>query len=203
MSESNARFAGAAPSDLSIPSTGDDFGQETLHVNSSVSIEHFPIAIEVVEDPGYNALGLATNSTILTYLYDAGIIASRSWGLFWGLNGLDLDAQKEGSLTFGGYDKAKLTGTGSQINLTHNNPHCNLQVSATSIKMNFPNGTDVEILSTGTSSKVLTMCVQPEFPIVTLPYDIWTNFLDNAGGTYLGRSNGINGYGELFSVDDM
>ena len=203
MSESNAGYAGAAPSDLAIPPTGDDFGQETLHLNGSVSLQDFPIAIQVGEDTGYTLLGLATNSTILTRLYDAGIIASRSWGLFWGLNGIDLDAQKEGSLTFGGYDKAKLTGTGSQINLTHDNPDCNLLVLATSITMNFPNGTDVEILSSGSDAENLTMCVNPEFPIVTLPHDIWTTFLDNSGGTYLGRSNGINGYGELFSVNDM
>ena len=163
----------------------------------------FPIAIEAGNDIGFNALGLATNSTILTRLYQTGVIASRSWGLFWGLNGIDLDAQKSGSLTFGGYDKAKLTGTGSKINLTHGNPNCNLLVTATSIKMNFPNGTDIEILATGSSAATLTMCVNPEFPIVTLPYDVWTNFQDNAGGTYIGRSNGINGYGELYGVDDV
>ena len=201
--ESDAAHAGTAPSDRAIPPIGDEFGQDDLHINSSVTLEQFPLAIVSVNDTGYNVLGLGTNSTVLTRLYQNGMIASRSWGLSWGLNGYEIDAQKQGSLVFGGYDNAKLTGTGNKIPMSQN-PRCSLLVTATSMLMNFPNGTDFEILTVDGNPTTLTMCVEPEFPIITMPEDYWFNFMDVAGGSYIGRSIGLNNnYGELYFADGV
>ena len=201
--EGSATKAGAAPDAASIiPVLGDSFGHDVLGINSSVSLENFPIVIQTGKNLNFNVLGLGPNSSILTHLYNAGIIASRSYGLFWGLIGADIDTQEDGSLTFGGYDKAKLTGTGSSQDITHDTPGCNLLVSATSIIMNFPNGTEMEILSVDERARTLTMCVSPEISTITLPVDIWTNFKDNAGGDYIGPGLGLN-RGNIYSVDNM
>ena len=81
--ESDATKAGAAPDSASIiPSVGDHFGTDVLNIKSSVSLKDFPIVIEAGEDIGFNALGLGSNFSILTHLYNAGIVASRSYGLF-------------------------------------------------------------------------------------------------------------------------
>ena len=203
ISESDATKAGAAPDTAdTVPTIGDHFGKDVLGISSSVSLEDFPIVIQTGENLGFNVLGLGPNSSILTHLYNNGITASRSYGLFWGLIGVDLDAQKDGSLTFGGYDKAKLTGTGSSQNIAHDNPDCNLLVSTTSITMNFPNGTETEILSVEKSPRTLTMCVDPEIPTIALPLDIWTNFKDNAGGGYIGPGLGLN-RGNIYSVENV
>ncbi|MCJ1310697.1 hypothetical protein MMC25_004363 [Agyrium rufum] len=43
----------------------------------------------------------------------------------------------------------------------------------------------------------------PEAPIITLPNNIWESFRDNAGGAYIGRGSGINGYEELYETEGV
>ena len=183
---------------------GDIFGIDTLHLNSTVSFERFPIG---VFRGGVNleaqVLGLHTNSTLINALLGAKIIASRTWSIFWGLTGADPNNQMDGSLTFGGYDAAKITGPNSTEPLAFgpfiNGQGCALFVTVTAINMNFPNGTNFNILGTSHGS-ALRMCVEPEYPILTLPYDIWQTFTGYAGGSNIGRSYF---YGELFEADQV
>ena len=68
--------------------------------------------------------------------------------------------------------------------------------------MNFPNGTETEILATGKNATTLTMCVNPEITTIALPLDIWTNFRDNAGGNYIGAGMGLN-RGNLYNATNV
>ena len=181
--------------------TGDLYGTDTIQLNASTSLTIFPIGIQNGLDLNSNALGLATNSTLLTAMFNAKLVASRTWSLFWGLTGENTDSQMDGELMLGGYDLAKTSGPNTTLHIALGSG-CDLSVNMTSIQMNFPNGTNFEVLQPSFSTG-LRMCVTPEYPIITIPLPIWDNFLSYAGGTYIGRSFGINLYGELFQANGV
>lgn len=60
------------------------------------------------------ALGLGTNFTVLSALQTRHQIASRVWSMFYGLTGVDADAQLDGVLVLGGYDHAKMMLLGGE-----------------------------------------------------------------------------------------
>ncbi|MCJ1246093.1 hypothetical protein MMC30_003297 [Trapelia coarctata] len=68
--------------------------------------------------------------------------------------------------------------------------------------MNFPNGTNYNILGTSHGA-ALRMCISPMYPIITIPFDLWQNFQSYAGGTYIGRSIGENIWGEVFAASGV
>ena len=107
----------------------------------------------------------------------------------------------DGSLVLGGYDAAKATGPNSTQSIT-TNQGCNFFVVVTAINMNFPNGTNFNILGSSHGA-ALRMCVSPMYPIIAIPLDIWQKFAGYAGGTYIGRSVGENIWGEVFGVNGV
>ncbi|KAL9116598.1 MAG: hypothetical protein Q9187_006876 [Circinaria calcarea] len=177
---------------------GNIFGTDVIHLNTSANFTRFPISIQDGKSLDSNALGLATNSTLLSAMINAKLIASRTWSLFWGLTGSDKETQMDGTLLLGGYDLAKTKGRNSTQSLT-TGQGCDLFITVTNIKMNFPNTTDFEILATSYSSG-LRMCITPEYPIITIPFQVWESFKSYAGGTYMDRSYGINLWGQLYEA---
>ncbi|MCJ1436607.1 hypothetical protein MMC27_005987 [Xylographa pallens] len=148
-----------------------------------------------------NAIGFNVNSTFLNALQAAKLIPSRTWSFFWGLTGAEPSSQMDGSLVIGGYDAAKTAGPNSTQPTTEGQG-CSLLVTMTAINLNFPNGTNFNILGTSHGA-ALRMCVSPIYPIITLPYDIWQSFQAFGGGTYIGRSVGINIWGEVFAAEGV
>jgi len=198
---SSAAAAGAAPVDSFDPT--DLFGSDVFRANSSTQFKSFPLGIQRGTPPssGGNNLGLGRNSTLLNTLKSAKLIASNSWGLFWGLVGETTSSQMDGALVLGGYDAAKAMGPNYTQSISTSGG-CNLFVIVTAINMTFPNGTTYNILGSSHGA-ALRFCLIPSLRIMTLPFDLWRNFAANAGGTYIGRSVGEELWGEVYEADGV
>ncbi|KAH8807543.1 aspartic peptidase domain-containing protein [Xylogone sp. PMI_703] len=184
-------------------SANDLFGTDTLRFSSSISLPQFPLRIPRVNWQSEGSmLGLGSQSTFLNGLQNSGIISSRVWSYWWGLTGLG--RLMDGGVVFGGFDQAKTKGNNYTQMLRDNVPSCPTQIVTiiSGITMNFANGTKKNILGSSHGS-ALQMCINPTYPLITIPFDIWSTFSDYAGGTFLGRSYGINLWGMLYSADDV
>ena len=183
--------------------TGDIFGNDILELDNATptSLINFPIVIEQSTDLTANVIGGNVSSTLLGTLAAGKIIASRSWSVFWGLTGADSSSQMDGNLVLGGYDLAKTTGNNHTAAMSEGQG-CTMFVYMTSIQMNFPNGTNFEILGTS-QGDALRMCIQPSYPIITIPSNIYDAFTSYSGGIYLNRSYGINLWGQVFEAEDV
>ena len=123
-----------------------------------------------------NSLGLGSNSTFLTTLSNFGLIASRSFSIFWGLAGTN--GNTDGSLVVGGLDSAKtsgssLTGTiapqnNDAVSLWTDSCGTGLFVTVQDIALNFSTGNTSSILG-GNYTQGLSMCIDPAYPGITLP----------------------------------
>ena len=101
---------------------------DTLRLNGNVTLAKHPMGI-ALNDWGSQsylpraAIGLGPASVLLDKLESTGSNASRSWSFFWGQSRPEA-AQLDGSLVFGGYDRAKITGQKYTFPLTRSNPDC-------------------------------------------------------------------------------
>jgi hypothetical protein len=68
--------------------------------------------------------------------------------------------------------------------------------------MDFPNGTSQSIIGQAAGS-ALKMCIEPNYELITVPLDIWQLFQQYAPGTYIGRSSGINLWGEVYAAENV
>lgn len=163
----------------------------------------FPIDIPRSHSFDMNVLGFGTRSTILDGLRNAGIIASRTFSIFFGLTGANKEHQMDGNLVIGGYDAAKFTGQNYTSPLsTESGCDNGLLTFVSDMQLNFPNGTSQSIIGQASGS-ALKMCIVPDYELITIPYDIWQLFQQYALGTYIGRSDGINLWGEVYAADDV
>ena len=195
--------AGGSGEESKIDTTNAIWGHESFQLNSDTSLNSFPFAVSRTGAWDLNSLGLGRNSTMLNALYSAGLIASRSWSIFYGLIGGDASSQMDGSLVLGGYDAAKVTGENFTDHLTVD-PHCSssVLVTVTDIVMNHPDGSQTSIIGTSRGA-AMKACIGPETPVVAIPLDVWSGFSNNSGGTYIGRSLGIYGYGMVYAAQDV
>lgn len=155
--------AGASPSDTDRAEgvhiwesswTVDDVGV------SNITLNEYPIG-----SPGFDfgkqhhsqgALGLCTNSTLLSTLKNAGHISSRSYGYWWGENGATANAQMDGSLVLGGYDAAKTQGPNITLALRKPTLSCmsGMFLPISDLIMRFPNSTRASLIVVSTLSSV-------------------------------------------------
>ncbi|KAK8081657.1 hypothetical protein PG996_000438, partial [Apiospora saccharicola] len=175
---------------------------DSLKLNDNVSLNSFPVGIALNDwgIQGYHptvAFGLGANSTLLTALKQTSQILSRSWGLFWGRNGGTASSQLDGSIVFGGYDRAKVSGP-KYVQALSKSAGCatNLVVTVSDMILNFPNGTNVSIFPQSRST-ALAACIIPDYPTsLTLPFKPYVeNFQALTGmNNDLERSSGLNYY---------
>ena len=139
---------------------GDIFGKDTLSINSSLRIDAYPVGVTRVDGEELNVLGFGVNSTLLTALSSAGIIASRTWAYFHGWTGANSSTQIDGNLVLGGYDAAKSTGTNLTLPLSHE-PDCvsGLVITITNIIMNLKSGSEKSIIGSSKGS-ALRACIR-------------------------------------------
>lgn len=163
-----------------ILTSGDIFGSDVLTIGGSQNLTTYPIGIVGSIDDFYNpfdnSLGLGSNSTFLSALSGLGLIASRSFSIFFGLAGAS--AKMDGSLVIGGFDSAKVSGATlsnpirpQNLDATSvfiNNCGTGLSVTVEDISLNLPNGSISSILG-GNFSTGLSMCIDPAYPGITLP----------------------------------
>ena len=178
--------------DMDTKAGQDDWGVDTLKLNSILSFQKFPLALTRVDGLMMNAIGLGRNSTLLNYLVSAGAIASRTWSMWQGWTGADSQHQKDGTLVLGGYDAAKAFGANITQPLVPD-PNCpsGLVVTVTNVVMNLLNGSNPSIVHPS-AGYALRACITPDYPIMTLSQDIWDNFTTIAETTDAGRSVGYN-----------
>ncbi|CAK7227211.1 hypothetical protein SCUCBS95973_006466 [Sporothrix curviconia] len=182
---------------------------DTLVLNSTVgtssnttttTLAQFPFGVPLNDlgQQGYhpmNALGLGFNSTVLQALKASGRIASRTWSMFWGLNGADATSQMEGIFVLGGYDKAKVVaGQTTTLPLADAGSVCpsRMVLSITDLVLNFSNGTDASLFP-GTASTALQACITPDYPVLmTLPDDPYFKAMETlTNATIEQRSTGL------------
>lgn len=174
------------------------FGSDAIHLNSSLSLPNFPLGFTTA---GFtlNSIGLGPSSTILESLYSAGTIASKTWSVFFGLDGQDEASQMAGNVVFGGYDRAKFVGD----NVTYpmgGTTNCRTGMVATvnSVDMGFPNGTAQNIMA----SPIL-MCLDPSYEVMAFPNAVVQKFAEKAGGDFLTISWGREVGGLVYDVDGV
>jgi hypothetical protein len=176
---------------------------DTLYLGNA-TLPHFPLGIPGFDFGGaldtQNNIGLGVNSTLLTTLRDAGLIASRSFSWWWGQTGATTNAQMDGSIVFGGYDAAKVIGSPMTQSLLPPSIDCpsGMVVQITNILLGFPNGTTTSI----TQPAALTACLQPDLTVLmTLPFEpFYDTFESQTQTTNLGRGGGpgIDFWGVLY-----
>ncbi|KAK3686231.1 aspartic peptidase domain-containing protein [Podospora appendiculata] len=194
----------AYPAD-SRPYPAMNFVADTLKVNENVSLVGFPLGIALNNwgEQGYHpqmAVGMGPNSTFLSALQRSGKIATRVWGMFWGRQGANSNAQLVGSMVFGGYDKAKVTGQPFTQTLSSDRSSCatGMLVTITDLVLNFPNGTNASLFPSARSTSI-SACIVPDYPVLmTMPFNpFFSNFINHTNATFGGgRSFGLN----FFSV---
>ncbi len=186
-----------------------DFFTDRLALNGTLGIDNFAIGVPLADwgQQGYHpmmAVGLGANSTILSTLKSAGKIASRSWSMFWGLDGVAQSSQMDGVFVFGGYDKAKLKGTGftQPLDLSQTTCSSGIVVSITDMVLNFPNGTDASLFS-GPKTQAILSCIVPDYPVLmTLPLDPYFDRFQVLTNTTLSdRSTGLVFFANRYSPD--
>lgn len=150
-----------------------------------------------------SSLGLGNNSTMLEQLFQSNQISSRSYGLWWGLDGGDEADQMDGNLVLGGYDAAKTKGSNftGQFTTVLGCPS-GLIIDVNDVRLNFPNGTQTTLLRSSGNS--INMCIKPDDSLMSFPLNVWDSFVAAAGGNFTGGSAlSYKVWGMDYSVDEM
>lgn len=207
---SSASYAGG----FGMPTDNDTitkalWATDILHLASNVSLQDYPIGIPRMDWGGSfhapSALGLGSNSSILNSLKNSGLIASRTWSMYWGLEGGSSSVQMDGSFVFGGFDRAKVDGDNFTQPLGNNPDACpsGMLVTISDLRLNFPNGTAPSLFQK--RSDAMSACIVPDFPgLMTVPWDPYWSLFDNITGTTdISRSFGPNFWGLLYDPSNV
>ncbi|KAK3363686.1 hypothetical protein B0T25DRAFT_492668 [Lasiosphaeria hispida] len=123
--------------------------------------------------------GVGTNSTFMSALVNLGKIATRAWSIFWGCQGATRNTQLDGSMVFGGYDRAKVTGIPLTQQLAPqqwdgDNMKCltGMTVYISDLILNFGNNIDVSLFSND--------IIDSEFPYQELAHKFPAYMIPNA-----------------------
>lgn len=177
----------------------------TLGSNTSIQDYPFGIAQKDWNEQGYHpqsSLGVGSNSSVLSSLKNAGKIASRSWSMFWGLQGATANAQMDGSFVMGGYDKAKTKGQKYKNQLSYSNTNCatGMLLTITGMDLNYPNGSTRSMFGSADSAALLA-CIDPDYPVLmSIPYSpYYTQYETLTKDFTQSRSFGVNYYGMLYT----
>lgn len=180
---------------------------DTLELTSNISLTSFPVGVPISDlgQQAYqpmNGFGIGPNSTLLRALRSAGQIASHSWSMFWGIDG-NVE-QMDGIFVLGGYDKAKVQGTGYTEEVVYSSTCATgMVLSITDLTLNFANGTDSSIFP-ASASTALQVCLEPDYPaLMTIPLDpYFQNFETLTNVTLSSRSLGIIYFANRYSPGD-
>lgn len=204
---SSTMQAGAASAFAPDSDTDHDLISDATTLTSNFTVENFPIGVATADGGGQGyypqaTLGLGPNSTLLSALVDSGSIATRTWSWFWGLNGQD--AQLSGSLVLGGYDKAKVSGTGYTQAISTDSGRCStgLFLTLSDILVDMVEGSSSSIFGDDAQT-LLAACIDPGYPtLMTIPLDpYFENFQSTTNATITGRSTGLQWYNMRYDSD--
>lgn len=186
------------------------FVSDTVKLNDNHTLADLPMGIALSDwgEQGYHpqvAIGLGTNSTMLNMLISTGKIASRVFGIFWGRQGATAGTQLDGSMVFGGYDRAKVVGQPYTQFMIQDRSVCTtgMAVTITDLVLNLPNGSDISLFPAAKTSSIAA-CVVPDYPVLmTMPLDpYFNNFRFQTGAMLSGRSLGIDYFAVRYADTD-
>lgn len=189
-------------------------------LNEHVSLEQYTFGVPTSDgsDQMYKPqalLGLGRNSTLLQTLLNNGLIASRSWSYYWGLDGRGT-AKTNGSLVLGGYDQDKVTGTTNYTTKLNYTSWCpwGTQIEISDIRLEFLNNTFQTLFDevdhgAGEPSLPLYACIDPgqatmfELPYVNymfnfVKYTHFDSFNENGLGSKPIRSKELNWWNLMY-----
>ena len=192
---------------LGVPQEASDdsiWGTDEMSFNSSFNISDYPFGIQRDKPiQAFSLIGLGKNSTFINALFDAGAIASKTWGLAWGWSGVETSQQIDGGFVMGGYDAAKILGKNvtSPLTPTKECPS-GMLITINGISMNLKNGSNPSILGSDHGS-AFRACLETATPLITIPGDVFQKFVSIGGGTFVNRSEGTVFWGMDFLANDM
>lgn len=157
-----------------------------------------------------NLLGLGPESTFLTDLKDAGIIASRTFSIFWGLDGTSSAGYTNGSIVFGGFDEKKVSGANYTAKLNYTSCLWGTWLEISDLNMVNSAGALTSMMED--TSDPLYACIDFGRPgMFDMPYDHFASFVketnyttynENVGSNNM-RSFGLNFYDLMYyPIDD-
>lgn len=188
-----------------------NFVSDNIRLNDNHTLPSFPIGIALSawgEQAYHNmmAIGMGVNSTMLSTLKSTGKIAARAWGMFWGREGATRETQLDGSMVFGGYDRAKVVGQPYTQFLVADRSVCStgMLVTVTDLVLNFANGTNASLFPPAKTSSI-SACIVPDYPVLmTMPNDPYFNNFRLLTNAFIeGRSFGIDFYSIRYNDSDI
>ncbi|EME38346.1 hypothetical protein DOTSEDRAFT_75779 [Dothistroma septosporum NZE10] len=173
----------------------------------NITLEDFPIGMAGLDFGGrldtQANIGLGQNSTFLQALKDDGKISSRTWSYWPGIDSATASAARDGQIVFGGYDAAKATGPNVTQRLGTPTQSCpsGMSVIVTGMQLDFPNGTQADILAPSTFSA----CLQVDFPFVmTTPFNpYYERFMNMTLTAPFNNSLGIHWFDPVFDPHEV
>ncbi|KAI9757522.1 MAG: hypothetical protein M4579_003435 [Chaenotheca gracillima] len=168
------------------------FGTDKLHVYthffevdpaSQTVVDDFPVKVVSAGDSNPGWLGLGLGSTLLDKLYTNGLISSRSFSFYVGTSQARAGGQINGSVTLGGYDASRFTGTVHNYSISGNsrNP---FQVRVSDIIIDGVDGkpSNISLLDKNRFSNISEDAAgfdaeisSEQWPL-SLPYEVTQNF---------------------------
>lgn len=184
-------------------------GSDVIALNKSGPGLELVVALpRIYNQAPSHIIGLGNSSRLLSLLYDAQIIASRSWSIFWGQTGLTSDHQSDGALVLGGMDESQATGKSYTGRIQDPTDNClsGLVVDVTNMEIVFANGSSGSIMNVLGKGQSTNYCILPEQTTTTMfrdQFESWIALDPNAEWSYLGNSedrvpSGPNGWGMAY-----
>ncbi|OCK76877.1 acid protease [Lepidopterella palustris CBS 459.81] len=193
--------------------TDGSVGVDQFVLNENVTLQQFPFGnpnntITVANGNVQASLGLGRNSSILSILERAGSIGSQSFGYWWGLDGATDPATMDGGVVLGGYDLAKIKNPENNHTGSFSPPGglCpeGMEITINEMILNFPNGSNPNMMSSLLGSNPITACLCIQCPtVMSMPIDPYYNRLENWTDSFnFNRSGGINFFDMMYLAKD-
>ncbi|KAL9090991.1 MAG: hypothetical protein Q9159_001617 [Coniocarpon cinnabarinum] len=178
---------------------------DTFTFKSGVSLEQNPFGVAESYTTSLhptNTFGLGPDSWTLPLMQQQGHISSKVWSFWWGKDGPTAETSQDGSLVFGGYDRAKVTGPNITRTLGPvSNCPTGIVVDINDLELKFANGTSASVVSGGQS---FSACVRPDWVVaIDVNGGIFNQFEQATGTSSVGRSAGLYFYGTNYPADDV
>ncbi|KAF4121435.1 hypothetical protein GMORB2_1842 [Geosmithia morbida] len=152
-----------------------------------------------------HALGLGPNSTYLNSMRNAGLVASRSWSMYWGREYADDDI--DGSIVVGGCDSERMIGDRYTMPLDYddyeNRSGCwtGTKVNISEIILNSHDGSDDTIYST---AEPLSVCIVPQRQLLPeAPGDVFSSSEETTDARPSNISYDLGWDGHVYLEDDL
>ncbi|KAL8721242.1 MAG: hypothetical protein Q9225_002019 [Loekoesia sp. 1 TL-2023] len=159
------------------------WGTDKLWINPSLAVEYFPFVIDSTNysftgfDLGLNIVGLGYESNLLYALSSMGAIASQTWGLALGWQGVQSNLQTDGELVIGGYDSVQIDDQSASYAIGGDACRSLLEVTISDITVNFSNGSSLTSLMQpsgfNNSGSAIRACLSLDDPPIALPTSIF------------------------------